>query len=313
LYIRKTFGGRGGLVLDCNAIQLAGNPKLYDQLQGMFLIDEMFAGIHHTFVVAGGTVEDRRRSLLGNKSEDGVLLQYVEQLFNETNSSYRINSSVKCSFFEYRANCFWDLLALEPTRTCLQRDEHYLHNLTELKIRDVCDFMVYLRIALRTQLCCEHSEEPADLLVRIRITGFDEFTGTYYESTVHFVEYNQQKNLPTSLLGSNEFADYLHPYCLESGKLLIVYCLTDNHYELLEQVDDVQQVLLLKTIEVICREHKKVDSSESYISKFDSIAEEYRSLERLLMGKRTVREFALIYHRNSTEIRKFLDWIDQAL
>lgn len=62
------------------------------------------------------------------------------------------------------------------------------------------------------------------------MTGFDEFTGKYYESTVHFVEYNQPKNLKLSLTEAKDFSAYFHPYSLHNCKLLVVYCTTDAHY-----------------------------------------------------------------------------------
>lgn len=81
----------------------------------------------------------------------------MQGLFSEINSSYRINSAVKCSFFEYAHEQFWDLLAMEPTPMPLDKSEHCLRNMTQIKVQDVCNFMVYLRIALRSQLTREHA------------------------------------------------------------------------------------------------------------------------------------------------------------
>lgn len=120
LYVKRSPNGRGGILLDCSAVQLQGNKQLYQQMQKMFLVEEMFTGVNHTFAFVGGTQLDRRQSLLGDTKEEGMLLQFVEQLFAESNSSYRINTSIKCSIFQYCRRTFSDLLGLEPTTNPLR-------------------------------------------------------------------------------------------------------------------------------------------------------------------------------------------------
>lgn len=41
--------------MDCSDVQLNDNSSLHAQLEDMYLIDELFTGINHSFVIAGGT------------------------------------------------------------------------------------------------------------------------------------------------------------------------------------------------------------------------------------------------------------------
>jgi hypothetical protein len=148
------------------------NRDFYTSLQNTFLMEEIFSGVSHTFLVTGKPVSGKSHCMLGRRADPGAVLHFANHLFEEANSSYRFNTHIHASFFQYLNGSFKDLLAIEDIEMPLHSNPQYLERLTEVKVEDVSDFMKYMRVALCSQIT-RKNEGKAILIIKIVVTSFD--------------------------------------------------------------------------------------------------------------------------------------------
>lgn len=307
-----------GHLLEFNSVHSnASNREFYQGLQNTFLMEEIFSGVSHTFVVTGKPSSGKSHCLLGRRGDPGFLLHFASHLFDEANSSYRFNTHISASFFQYVNGAFKDLLAIEDVGLGLHSNPQYLEHLTEAKVEDVGDFMKYLRVALCSQITRKAEGKPV-LFVRVVVSSFDEFRNEYFESTVHFLEaqpvsVDSPIARPPSYLPFLEYPEsqdplcaYLQPYTLDNCKLYTVYCATDSEFE--GEVEPIKKVLELRKQQVFYYENTRKDVGR------DFEGELHQGNHRCARGLQDRAEpLNQAARENFPEMKKFFDWMEQTV